>query len=41
MPNTRIPDFTIDEIRLIKAALKERYGQGIEAQEADAKTIFF
>ena len=37
MSNTRPPDFTKDEIRLITATLKERYGRDIEVQQADAE----
>ena len=32
MSNTRPPDFTKDEVRLITATLKERYGHTIETE---------
>jgi len=37
MPNQRPPDFTKDEIRVIKDTLKERYGRDIEVELADAE----
>jgi len=37
MSNKRPPDFTKDEVRLIKATLNERYGHNIEVQLADAE----
>jgi len=35
MSNKRPPDFTKDEIILITAALKERYGHSIKVEQAD------
>ena len=37
MSNKRPPDFTKDEVRLIAATLKERYGHSIEVEQADAE----
>jgi len=37
MSNTRRPEFTKDEIRLITASLKKARGHDIEAQQTDAE----
>ncbi len=37
MSDKRPPDFSKDEIRIITATLKERYGHDIEVQQADAE----
>ena len=37
MSNTRTPEFTKDEIRLITATLKKGCGHDIEAQQTDAE----
>ncbi len=37
MSNKRPPDFTKDEVILITATLRERYGRSIEVEQADAE----
>lgn len=37
MSNKRPPDFTKDEVILITATLRERYGRGIEVEQTDAE----
>ena len=37
MPETPVPDFTKDEIRVIQDTLKERYGHEVEVELAEAE----